>query len=78
MESVKKGARAKDRTWLKSYLQTCLEKQIEVILIKGEPIYGKLVGFSVESNPAILIIQEGNNLHFVNLERIERVRVAIN
>lgn len=76
MEVIRES-KSKGRTWLKAHLQACLEKQVEVVLIKGEPIYGVLVGFNVESNPFIIIVQEGNNLHFINLERVERVRVAM-
>ncbi|MEM3921785.1 MAG: hypothetical protein QXG25_02745 [Nitrososphaerota archaeon] len=78
MEKAKGEMKVKGRAWLKAHLQACLEKQVEVVLIKGEPIYGRLMGFDVESNPMLLIIQEGNNLHFINLERVERIRVAIN
>jgi hypothetical protein len=62
--------------WLKLHLQTCIDREVEVVMIKGEVVYGKLTGFSVDTRPPFVIIETENSKYLINLFRIERLRVA--
>lgn len=67
--------KSKGRDWVRAQLQTCLEKEVEVVTVKGEPIYGKLVAFSLDTNPNLIVIINNNSKHIINLSRVERIRV---
>jgi hypothetical protein len=62
--------------WLKLHLQTCLDREVEVVMIKGEAVYGKLTGFSVDTRPPFIVIETENSKTLINLFRVERLRVA--
>jgi len=66
----------KSRSWIKAQLQSVLEKQVEVVMVRGEPIYGRLVAFSLDTKPAMIVVSSNSNKLFINLERVERIRVA--
>jgi hypothetical protein len=62
--------------WLKLHLQSCLDREVEVVTVKGEAIYGRLVAFSVDVRPSFIILETENSKIFVNLFRVERLRAA--
>ena len=62
--------------WLKLHLQSCLDREAEVVTVKGEAIYGRLAAFSVDTRPPFLILETEGSKIFVNLFRVERVRLA--
>jgi len=71
-----RGQRLRGRVWLRAHLQACLDGQVEVVMAKGEPIYGRLIAFDLESRPPIIIVEAKDGRHFINLERVERMRFA--
>lgn len=62
--------------WLKLHLQSCLDREAEAVTVKGEVVYGRLAVFSVDTRPPFLILETEGSKIFVNLFRVERVRVA--
>jgi len=62
--------------WLKLHLQSCLDREAEVVTVKGDVIYGRLAAFSVDMRPPFLILEIEGSRMFVNLFRVERVRMA--
>jgi hypothetical protein len=45
-------------------------------MIKGDAIYGKLTGFSVDTRPPFIVVETETSKIFVNLFRIERFRIS--
>ena len=45
-------------------------------MIRGEPVYGRLTGFSLDSKPPFIMIESNNSKIFINLFRVERIRVS--
>jgi len=62
--------------WLKLHLQSCLNREVEVVMIRGEPVYGRLTGFSLDSKPPFIMVESNNSKIFINLFRVERIRVS--
>jgi hypothetical protein len=62
--------------WLKMHLQLCLDREAEVVTVKGEAIYGRLTAFSVDTRPPFIILETEGSKVFINLFRVERLRVA--
>lgn len=75
MKNSDRVEKAERLSWLKLHLQACMGREVEVVMFKGEPIYGKLAGFDLEARPSFIIIETDNSKIFVNLFRVERVRV---
>jgi len=75
LKAPEKGERERIN-WLKLHLQSCLDREAEVVTVKGEVIYGRLAAFSVDTRPPFLILETEGSKIFVNLFRVERVRVA--
>jgi len=70
------GAGSERVGWLKLHLQPCLDREIEVVMIRGEPIYGRLAGFSLDSRPPFIVVESNNSKVFINLFRVEKIRVS--
>ncbi|MCF8884824.1 MAG: hypothetical protein QW655_00425 [Nitrososphaerota archaeon] len=64
-------------TMFRLYLHQSLDKEIEVITARGEPIYGKLIGYSLDSDPPVIIIENIRERYFINLRQVERIRCPI-
>jgi hypothetical protein len=62
--------------WLKMHLQLCLDREAEVVTVKGEAIYGRLAAFSIDTRPPFIILETEGSKVFINLFRVERLRVA--
>jgi hypothetical protein len=64
-------------TMFRAYLHQSLDKEVEVITARGEPIYGKLVGYSLDSDPPVIIIENMRERYFINLRHVESIRSTI-
>jgi small nuclear ribonucleoprotein (snRNP)-like protein len=64
-------------TMFRAYLHQSLDKEVEVITARGEPIYGKLVGYSLDSNPPVIIIENMRERYFINLRHVESIRSTV-
>jgi len=73
---VSKAPERERINWLKLHLQSCLDREAEVVTVKGEVIYGRLAAFSVDTRPPFLILETEGSKVFVNMFRVERLRVA--
>ena len=62
--------------WLKLRLRSCLDREAEVVTVKGNVIYGRLAAFSVDTRPPFSILEIEGSKMFVNLFKVERVRMA--
>jgi len=71
-----RGKKNRRMDWLKAHFQTCLGKPAEVTMIRGDPIYGRLVGFSLEGEVPMIVVETNGCKQFINLRRVEKVRVA--
>lgn len=71
-----RGKKNRRMDWLKAHFQTCLSKPAEVTMIRGDPIYGRLVGFSLEGEVPMIVVEANGCKQFINLRRVERIRVA--
>jgi len=74
---LKEGGSERERIgWLRLHLQSCLDREVEVVTVKGEPIYGRLTGFSIDTKPPFIVVESNNSKIFINLFRVERIRVS--
>lgn len=64
-------------TMFRAYLHQSLDKEVEVITVRGEPIYGKLIGYSLDSDPPVIIIENMRERYFINLRHVETIRSTI-
>jgi len=64
-------------TMFRAYLHQSLDKEVEVITARGEPVYGKLVGYSLDSDPPVIIIENMRERYFINLKHVESIRSTI-
>ncbi|MEM2332583.1 MAG: hypothetical protein QXF28_06680 [Nitrososphaerota archaeon] len=64
-------------TLFRAYLHQSLDKEVEVITARGEPIYGKLIGYSLSSDPPVIILENVKERYFINLRHVERLRCTI-
>lgn len=64
-------------TMFRAYLHQSLEKEVEVITARGEPIYGRLMGYSLNSDPPVIILENVKERYFLNLRYVERIRCTI-
>jgi|GEM_PF-1302460 hypothetical protein len=64
-------------TMFRAYLHQSLDKEVEVITARGEPIYGKLVGYSLDSDPPVIIVENMRERYFINLRHVESIRSTI-
>ena len=62
--------------WLKAHFQACLGKPAEVTMVRGDPVYGRLVGFNLDGEIPMIVVETNGCKHFINLKRVERIRVA--
>jgi len=76
MSGLQGDARLKAGSWVKMLLHSSLGKEVEVVMMRGEPVYGRLVAFSLDTKPCILVVATNNSKVFINLEKVERIRVA--
>ncbi len=64
-------------TMFRAYLHQSIDKEVEVITVRGEPIYGKLIGYSLDSDPPVIIIENMRERYFINLRHVETIRSTI-
>jgi len=74
---MKSDERVQEGAWLKLHLQSCMDREVEVVMFRGEPLYGKLVGFDLTVKPPFIIIDSSSGKLFINLSRVERIRVQV-
>jgi hypothetical protein len=75
LKAPERGERERTN-WLKLHLQSSLDQQAEVVTVKGEVMYGRLIAFSVDTRPPFIILETEGSKVFINLFRVERLRVA--
>jgi len=75
-ENQFRSGRGRRMDWLKAHFQACLDKPVEVTMIRGDPIYGRLIGFNLDGEVPMIVVETNSCKHFINLRRVERIRVA--